>query len=216
MIPGEFVWFPERGWGVREPTEAERFEYRDSYFERFREISALPPGVALNEARCQFVEKYWSGAVLDCGVGSGAFIERWGTHRAKGFDIADAPRKWLEERGLWSNPYLEPVEVLTAWDVLEHLREEPARRLLNNVSTYLFVSTPIYESADHALRSHHMKPGEHLLYFSEPGLRKFVGQCGFALLERNRMEEAYGREGIGTFAFYRATPALFPSEVSAQ
>lgn len=204
----ELVWYVQRGYGVLEPDPSEIFDYDEGYFERFRKISAERPGVALNTARCAFVAKYWAGRVLDVGVGSGAFLERWGPGLGFGYDIAEAPRRWLEERGVFRDVYSEPPNklppVFTLWDSMEHASPENTRELLSKARELVFVSLPIFERAEDVLTSKHFKPGEHITYWTEAGLIRFMQESGFRLLERNRMEEAYGREGIGTFAFFKA------------
>ncbi len=201
----ELVWFPDRGYGVLDHPP---IEYGPDYFQIVRRKSESVPGLALNGSRCQLVEKYWHGDILDVGVGSGAFLERWGLERGYGYDVADEPRAWLGERGILRDPHERRAEdlppVFTCFDSLEHGTENDARALLAKCRQLVFVSVPIFERAEDVLGSRHFKPGEHILYFSEPGLIRFMKESGFLLLERNRMEEAYGREGVGSYAFYRA------------
>ncbi len=95
----------------------------------------------------------------------------------------------------------DPIPLMTMWDSIEHMKNP--RVILKLCTSMVFISTPIYESAEACLHSKHFKPGEHLWYFTDHGLKRFMAQEGFCLLTQNRMEENVGREGIGTYAFSR-------------
>ncbi|MCW1937514.1 hypothetical protein OMD46_16425 [Pseudomonas sp. MDMC_285] len=76
-------------------------------------------------------------------------------------------------------------------------------KLLDHVGEWLFVSMPIYEGQAHCLQSKHYKPGEHIWYWTLPGLIGWMERQGFALVEMNQSESELGREGITSFAFRR-------------
>lgn len=210
--PEELIWFPQKGYGTTVPN----FIYENTYWNEFREKDKTNVGKVLTKLRRSFVAKItnsparqdwlhedgqgfhgdnWGMDLVDIGIGGGAFVENMG---CLGYDINPCAVKWLRER-LWNK---KPIAFMTFWDSLEHM--ENPYDYLNLCTDLCFISTPIYESAEHCIRSKHYKPGEHVWYFTEPGLTAFMARRGFALLESNRMEETAGRDGIGSYAFQRA------------
>ena len=197
------AWWPEIGIGWY-PVEAGIEPYDQEYFERFHRDAQTQLGRALMAARCEFVERYWQGALIDIGIGSGAFIERRSHERATwGYDVNPAGIQWLMERKLFVDPYRCPFDAMTLGDVLEHIPDYPS--LLANVGKWLFVSLPIFRDAEHVLRSKHFRPREHCWHFTQPGLVFAMKQCGFELVSESNVETELGREDIGTFAFRRET-----------
>jgi Methyltransferase domain len=155
------------------------------------------------QARCNFVEQHYRGALVDVGIGSGAFIEaRRSRHRTTyGYDVNPAGLAWLEQRMLLVDPHLVSFDAVTLWDVLEHIPD--FQSLLANVKDWVFTSLPIFRDAEHALGSKHFKPEEHYWFFSRDGLVFAMKLCGFALVSESKVETELGREDIGTFAFRR-------------
>lgn len=159
-------------------------------------------------ARVEFVNRHYSGALVDVGIGSGAFIERRNAATGKlantfGFDVNPVARDWLVSRGLWIDPYRGRVPAVAMWDVLEHLPDFGA--LLGRVTEWVFVSIPIFADGQHVLRSKHFRKDEHIWYFTNEGLVRTFDGCGFDLVAMNTIETDIGREDIGTFAFRRRT-----------
>ena len=66
----------------------------------------------------------------------------------------------------------------------------------------LGVSSAFVSSA-HALASKHFKPNEHLWYFTDRGIKRFMFEHGFGFFGQNELETDAGREGIGSYAFKR-------------
>jgi hypothetical protein len=197
------TWWPQIGIGWY-PVEAGIEPYDQEYFDRFDRDAHTPIGRALMSARCDFVDRHYQGALVDVGIGSGAFIERRAERRQTwGYDVNPAGIKWLEERKLFVDPYRTPFDAMTLWDVLEHIPYYPL--LLANVRKWLFISTPIFRDAEHVLRSKHFRPTEHCFYFTQPGLVYAMMLCGFRLVSESTFETDLGREDIGTFAFRRET-----------
>ena len=61
---------------------------------------------------------------------------------------------------------------------------------------------PIYgDDLDRVPKSKHFKPGEHLYYFSEKGLLKWMEVYGFEVMEKNTFEKLAGRNRIYSYAF---------------
>lgn len=159
------------------------------------------------QARVDFVNRHFGGTVVDVGIGSGAFIDRRNAAGAGerpttfGFDVNPVAVAWLEARSLWLDPYQVQVPAVTFWDVLEHIPDFGA--LLDRVRSWVFVSVPIFTSAQHVLRSKHFRKDEHVWYFTSEGLIRTFDDCSFDLAAMNTIETDLGREDIGTFAFRR-------------
>lgn len=152
--------------------------------------------------RVSFVEQYYRGTLIDVGIGSGAFIEqRMQLRQTFGFDINPAGQNWLHRRALWCNPYDGPVNAVSMWDVIEHMQD--FRPLLANVQQWLFLALPMFDDADHVLRSKHYRKQEHCWYFTRRGLVALMAELGFDIVADSNMEIYAGREDIGAFAFKR-------------
>jgi Methyltransferase domain len=199
---GCLTWWLQRGIGWY-PVEAGFAPYDQDYFDSFDRNAHTALGRALMRARFEFVERHYRGALVDVGIGSGAFVEMRNQHgrTTYGYDVNPAGIAWLEERQLLVDPYLVAFDAMTLWDVLEHIPD--FRPLLANVREWLFLSLPIFRDAEHALRSKHFKPDEHCWYFTRDGLVFAMKWCGFVLVSESRIETELGREDIGTFAFRR-------------
>jgi len=157
-------------------------------------------------ARVEFVNRHFSGALVDVGIGAGSFIELRNAERNRrpntfGYDVNPMARDWLLERSLWIDPYTGRVPAISLWDVLEHIADFDA--LLARVAGWVFVSIPIFFSGEHVLSSKHFRKDEHIWYFTSEGLVRTFADRGFDLVETNRIESDLGREDIGSFAFRR-------------
>ena len=173
--------------------------YGADYFERYTALDASLTANCLNAVRLGLVDRHWNGHVTDIGIGGGGFIKAHGD--ATGWDVNEHALRWLRAENLLIDPRRNYVEAATFWDSIEHMRDPSL--ILHNVERWAFVSTPIYRDAEHALASKHYKPGEHLWYFTERGLVRFMDRHGFALRETNAHECDCGRAEIGSFAFER-------------
>lgn len=209
-------WFPEIGIGYY-PVRAGLTPYDDEYFNRYARQADTDLGRALMKVRVSLVGSHWGGKLVDVGIGCGAFIDARDAvpglaGRTVGYDVNPAGRDWLEARSLWYDiESAESIEAVSLWDVLEHISDPLP--LLDKVSNWVFVSLPIFEGPDHVLRSKHYRKDEHFWYFTDRGLRWFMGECGFGCAESNHIETDLGREDIGSYAFRRvARRASGPSE----
>jgi hypothetical protein len=196
------TWWPQIGIGYY-PVEAGLAPYNQDYFANFERNAHTDIGRALMQARVDFVERHYSGSLIDVGIGSGAFIElrQISGHTTYGYDVNPAGIRWLKAWSLFADPYLVAFDAMSLWDVLEHIPDFDA--LLARVRKWVFVSLPIFTDAEHVLRSKHFKPEEHCWYFTREGLRLALYMCGFGLIAESRIETELGREDIGTFAFRR-------------
>lgn len=200
LAANRLQWLPDLGLGFLDVEYPGLYDA--DYFRHFQDLDRTPFAAKLNEARVQMVRRHWTGPVCDVGIGGGSFIEAHGN--ASGADVNPLAIEWLAERGLLWDALNDNVDAVTMWDSIEHMRN-PAE-LLDRVRKWAFVSTPIYVDAEHALASKHFKPGEHLWYFTQPGLCAFMRAHGFLQVEINYHESVLGREDIGSFAFKRGTP----------
>lgn len=191
------VWLPEHGIGWFPVSEQ---PYDDAYFEKYRRYAGTELGRALTQARTAFVERHYSGPLVDVGIGCGQFVES--RPETTGFDINPAGIAWLSERDLFVDPRYAHVPAATFWDSLEHIRDP--RQILDNVESWVFVSLPIFDGPDHVLRSRHYRRDEHCWYFTRDGFVTWMAGQGFRLVSEERFETRLGRDAIASFAFERS------------
>jgi hypothetical protein len=199
------TWWPELGIGFF-PVEAGAEPYDADYFARFQRQAYTEIGRALMKARVDFVNRHYEGALVDVGIGSGAFIDLRNRPTGSfattfGYDVNPLAVALLKDRQLFIDPYQGRVPAISLWDVLEHIPDFPA--LLARVNGWVFVSLPIFTSGEHVIRSKHYRQDEHVWYFTNEGLIRTFDDCGFDLVAMNTVETDLGREDIGSFAFRR-------------
>ncbi len=189
------LWSDElgRGW-----CGAELVPYDAAYFAKYLIMDETITGLELTRARVDMVQRHFTGTGVDIGIGGGRFVEESGW---MGYDVNRDAIGWLQENGLYLNPYSRIVDAITCWDSLEHIPEP--EKLLKQVDKWLFVSMPIYTDSADCLQSKHFRPGEHIHYFTHEGFIKFCAENGFELVEFNIQEIDLGRENITSFAFRR-------------
>jgi Methyltransferase domain len=198
------TWWPDPGVGFYPVAANPANVYDQTYFDSFARNANTDLGRALMQARCELVAKYWTGELLDVGIGSGAFLDTWRDFAltlSYGFDINPAGYRWLHQRDLYRSPYIEKIDAVTLWDVLEHI--ENFTPLLANVRKWVFLAIPIFTSSEHVLRSKHFKPDEHFWYFTCGGLEHVMRLHGFELVASNMRESQLGREDILSAVFRR-------------
>ena len=192
----EMVW-NRKGWGFLGGGPS----CEKDFWSEYRQLDQTNVGKVLTAMRHEYLNKHTCapefGDVLDVGVGGGAFCI---SVPCMGTDIDLDALAWLEENEqLWDQ---SEVATMTFWDSIEHIRHPG--ELLNKCRGTVLLSTPIYRDFEHCINSKHYKPGEHLWYFTDRGLKIFMAEAGFMCVDQNRMEESVGREDIGTYAFSRA------------
>lgn len=174
--------------------------YDDAYFEKYVRMADTDMGRKLTSSRIDLVARHHTGPVLDVGIGAGQFV----TARKEptfGFDVNPQAIEWLKDRRLFADPYREAFRALTFWDSLEHIPDPAAA--IARAGEWVFVSLPIFEGPEHCLQSRHLRPGEHIWYFTHGGLENWMAHQGFELVEHNTIESDLGRDGIGSYAFRR-------------
>ncbi|MBA3562891.1 MAG: methyltransferase domain-containing protein [Gammaproteobacteria bacterium] len=194
-VADTLLWLPEQGVGFHtRPAIA----YDGEYYRKYAEYDATDLGVRLTRARLDLVRRHWSGEMLDIGIGAGLFVR---SADCDGYDVNADAVAWLHEAGRFRDPYRQPVEAICCWDSLEHIAEPGL--LLEQIQRWLFVSLPIFESAEQCLQSKHYRPGEHIWYWTRRGFIAWCERQGFELVEHNTAESTLGREDIHSFAFRR-------------
>lgn len=191
-------WYPSKGVGYLEPDAD--FHYDEAYAEEYRRRGDTQIGRSLNLYRTELVEEFDKGPVLDFGCGTGDFIRTRGVARTFGYDVIESTVSWLLKENLYRTPWDFDGSV-TFWDSLEHLLEP--EKVLSTIKGHLFISMPTYRDYDDVLRSKHFKPNEHIWYWTDWGLMKWVESVGFEFLKSTWGESDLGREGIQSFVFKR-------------
>jgi hypothetical protein len=191
------VWLPELGMG-RFPVPKNR-PYDESYFSHYRELADTQLGRDLTTARIQLIARHYQGAVLDVGIGAGQFVGA--RPNTKGYDVNPVGIDWLMQRGQFADLYVDSYHALSFWDSLEHIDRPDVA--VAKAEKWVFVSVPIFDNGDHVVRSKHFRKAEHIWYWTHEGLVNWFDEQGFDLIEHNTLESDLGREGIGSYAFYR-------------
>jgi len=204
LAKNRLVWLPELGIGYLDAPDPYAI-YDASYFESYVERADTDIGRALTDARVELVRKYHDGPVVDVGVGSGQFVDAYG-EKAVGYDVNPVAVRWLRDRKKYRDIYAVGASggrfpAMCFWDALEHIPDPAAAVAL--ASRYVFVSLPIFEGAKQCLKSKHFKPGEHIWYFEDRGIREWFRLHGFEFVEYSDIESRLGREGIGSYVFKR-------------
>ena len=191
------IWCPEKGMGFhpREPMS-----YEHDYWEKYLVMDNTPLGESLTKARKDLVDWYYTGPVVDIGIGGGKFVTAMG-NQGFGFDVNKDAIYWLMATNRFCDPYSGHVDAITCWDSLEHIPDPEA--LIRQVKNYVFVSLPIFNDPNTVTKSKHYRPGEHIWYWSDFGLIKWFKEQGFINVEKNNMESDLGREAISTYVFKR-------------
>lgn len=198
LLPGmrdTLYWLPELGYGYH---TCPPISYEHDYWDEYRRRDESEMGEKLTMARVAFVRGFWDGELVDIGVGGGRFCE---DADAFGFDVNPQALDWLHTQQRFRDPYAVPVDAITCWDSLEHIPDPDA--LIAQVRKFVFVSLPIFEDAEHCLRSRHYKPGEHIWYFTHGGIIQWFADRGFDLISSSDIESRLGRDGIRSYAFKR-------------
>lgn len=176
--------------------------YDADYYDKCRSYEASEIAERINAGRLALVERFHGQRdVLDVGIGSGDFIKR--RPRTLGYDVNPVAIEWLKRQDLWATPDEELFDAFTLWDVVEHL--ETPEHILRHlpVGGWLFLSLPIFDDLASIRASKHYRPGEHLQYFTAPGLRAWLHAHGFDELAHSTFEIDAGREAIHSFAYQR-------------
>lgn len=197
FIKNNLMWFPEDGVGYY-PVNG--FPYNEDYFNKYYGYSLTDMGIKITQARVSIVSRYYSGKVLDVGIGSGQFV--MARENTFGYDVNPAGIKWLEHKKYYSDLYgKKRFDALTFWDTLEHI-EEPDKAVKQS-RKWVFVSMPIFDSLSQLLGSKHLRRDEHYWYFTHDGLVNWFSKNSFDLVNCSNVENDLGRENVSTYVFRR-------------
>ena len=152
--------------------------YGRDYLREYQARAATPLGKRIYQARWDLVSQWANGgALLDYGCGSGAFHMGAPPYfQATGFDI----NPYCD----WTGPIPMQLDVLTMWDVIEHL-PDPYQPLKLGAQ-WVFLSTPNIDNSGDVVRDwKHFKPGEHLHYFNLKSLKAVLACAGYDYVTHN-------------------------------
>lgn len=195
---GWLRWWPSLGIGYLDTPEL--IKYEDAYWDYYNGIRGGEIGRKLNMARISIATTFAKNTTLICdvGIGNGEFVEAMGCF---GTDVNPHALKWLEERGQLT-PNVHAHEVLTFWDVLEHI---PDPTPFFESAEVIMTSLPIHADVQACLASKHLKPGEHVWHFTDLGIDIFMGLGGFHhRAYADDIETRAGREGIMSYVYTKA------------
>lgn len=181
-------------------------EYGDNYWENYLKYEKSPIAEDLNKFRVDITERFCNH-VLDIGIGCGTFMKRLNI-KSYGYDINPKAISWLEERGLYLNPYEgipDEVDGITLWDVLEHLPEPDDLLTHLPVGIHVVTSLPIFSYLESLRESKHYKPNEHYWYFTQNGLTTYMSDIGYMVKDCRSDESRIGRHDIKTFVFEKVS-----------
>ncbi|MDX2054577.1 MAG: class I SAM-dependent methyltransferase [Polyangiaceae bacterium] len=154
------------------------------------------------------------GRLLDFGAASGVFVERAQAHgwKAVGVEPAESARA-AAENTVQTSLFAElapaaahkPFDVITAWDVLEHLADAP--RVLSTLAELMeagglvAVVVPVIENLNARMAPEtwdQYKPPEHLTFFSRKSLKRALEQTVGPVIHMEPAWERYNRYFCGT------------------
>lgn len=196
ILKDSLIWFPEKGFGY---YPVKKSPYNAAYFEKYVGYSATEMGKKITDARIDLVKTYYTGKVVDVGIGCGQFIEAH--NNAVGYDINPVAVSWLEEKSLYCNIYELNVPAATFWDSLEHIHAPD--RIISKINEWVFISIPIFNGPESILSNKHFKKDEHVWYFTHYGLIHWFDCMGFDMVDTNVKESILGRENIRSYVFRR-------------
>lgn len=159
--------------------------YDANYAERYRKQAVTELGRKIYESRWKMIEKYCHGnmRLLDYGCASGAFhMSSPNGFRVHGYD--------LNPNYGFSEMPSDYINILTMWDVIEHLHE-PWQLVKELHPQWIFLSTPNLESVKGPVKEwKHYRPYEHVAYFDKHSLRFHLEAAGYEIMEFNFEEGA--------------------------
>lgn len=158
------------------------FIYDEDYVSLYDDPAYVVNEAVLMSLRVEFVADAFGRmpqSLFDFGYGNGAFMRHasQAVHRVVGLDPANRP-----VLGCKTMTSIVPTEVLTMWDVIEHL---PSLDFLADIpQQMLVVSTPFCHVRTSgidwfATEYHHRKPNEHIRHFDDRSLTATLASLGW-------------------------------------
>jgi hypothetical protein len=196
-------WWTDLGFGyLSTPT---LIDYGQDYWDNYVKMRGNGIGEKLTAGRVDLASRvikamagsgYELSDFVDVGIGSGEFVE---AAKCLGSDINPHAISWLQDRGRFVDLTTKKPDLLTMWDVLEHI-PDPSLHLRAQV---IITSLPIHKDAASCIASKHFKPGEHIWQFTDQGIKNFMRLAGHECRYSDDFETRAGREGIGSYVFSR-------------
>ena len=175
--------------------------YNLSYLEETRRKAVSPLGRQIYQARWDLVKEFCpEGMLFDYGCADGAFLRQApGGYCTTGWDINP-------ESPYHENEFYYPIDIMTMWDVIEHL-PSPLAPIVEFKPKWLFICTPNAETTDHKTFRYwrHFKPIEHLHYYTPLTLAMSLRSIGYSeeylCYDEGRLRSAGNPEAIFTMVF---------------
>jgi hypothetical protein len=175
--------------------------YGQDYWDSYRALINTDMGKNLTKARVDIANDFNAKRdfTLDVGIGNGQFVD---TFNCYGYDVNEVAVDYLIKNKKFVNPNNGAYvwQYMTMWDVIEHI--DDATDILRKTDGVI-LSTPIYNDMLGCIKSKHLKPNEHIWYFTVSGMIHYMEMFGFKCLYYSTVESKLGRESIGSFVFKR-------------
>jgi len=168
-------------------------KYDLNYYERTLYLNTST-AEKISAIRWDFVKQVKAKTVLDFGSGIPWFrVFRPGGVQVDTYDVGIAPQTGIQN---------EKYDLITFWDVLEHLADLNLANFMLKHTTWAAVTVPILPEGVLLYKWKHFKPGEHVATFTEASIEEFFDRRGFNLIKSGN-PECKIRTDIGSFLFER-------------
>ena len=165
--------------------------YDQKYLDHYKALGETELGKRIGAYRWGFLRRHLNGykTLLDYGAGAGSFLDSPAAIpgiKTSGFDINPYSRFFQDKFAENGN------EILTAFDVLEHL-ESPRALLEKSRAKLLVLLTPNVEAVPKSMITtwRHYKPGEHLHHYGPESLRALFKSTGYHMEGWDFLEGAH-------------------------
>jgi hypothetical protein len=166
--------------------------YDLEYFEKMLRLNSKT-AEEICRIRWNWIEEVQPKTVLDYGSGVGFFR----AYRPNGIEVYTYDIGQYPQTGMAMRVY----DVICFWDVLEHIDDFMELEAPIALSNHVALSLPIVDG-ERLSESKHFKPGEHLHYWTDSGLKALFRKYGFELLKKGQ-PECPPREEIYSYLFKR-------------
>jgi hypothetical protein len=171
--------------GVYSQINPQPFDYTQEYQDKYKnyredEMSSLRLGYIIGAIGAI------PDSLVDVGPGSGAFALN-ASKIIKSVKINDTIKRddialeWTDE------PFSEPCEVLTMFDVMEHIEDLSFVERIR--ARYVVLSVPCFPGIDKFENWKHRRPDEHIHHFDEDSLVKFMASKGWRCFGVTNIED---------------------------
>lgn len=165
-----------------------------------------------NLLRYTSLGKYQLTSIVDIGCACGAFLStlvKQGFHCVQGIDINPCNVCYVRGQGLTaflpSEFKQQKIEVITLWDVLEHI-PDPQTFLNHFDSKVVVISTPCVDGyIDACIKNNiqpdikewkHYREGEHLHHWTKNELIDLMNKCGYECVDFTFNESTYRKDSF--------------------